>query len=72
MATDSRRTTMTTQARTLANCNMRQEPNVNAAIAATLKAGAIVHADMTRISDGWVPVQIVNGWISGELLEAIE
>ena len=40
--------------------------------AATVQAGAIVHVDDTRSMDGWYRVQVVNGWISGELLEAIE
>lgn len=60
------------QMRTTANCNMRQEPNGKAAIAAVIQAGAIVHADPTRSTDGWIPVQIVNGWISSELLKAME
>ena len=63
---------MDKQYRTLTNCNMRQEPSTDAAIAATLKAGAIVHVDNTRSTDGWYRVQVVNGWISGELLEAVE
>ena len=60
------------QMRTTTNANMRQEPNGKAAIAAVIQAGAIVNADPTRSTDGWIPVQIVNGWISGELLEATE
>ena len=60
------------QYRTLANCNMRQEPAIGAAVAAVVQAGAIVHVDDARSTDGWFRVQIVNGWISGELLEAIE
>ena len=60
------------QMRTTTNANMRQEPNGNAAIAAVIQAGAIVNADPTRSTDGWIPVQIVNGWISGELLERVE
>lgn len=60
-----------TQYRAKTNCNMRQEPSGKAAIAAVVQAGAIVHVDATRSTDGWVRVQI-NGWISGELLEAIE
>ena len=40
---------MDKQYRTLANCNMRQEPsNPKAAIAATVQAGAIVHVDDTQ------------------------
>lgn len=60
------------QVRVTTNANMRQEPSGNAAIAAVVQAGAIVHADPTRSTDGWVPVQFVNGWISGELLERVE
>ena len=62
----------TKQMRVTTNVNMRQEPNGKAAIAAVVHAGAIVHADPTRSTDGWIPVQVVNGWISGELLEATE
>ena len=63
---------MTTEYRAVSNCNMRQEASTKAAIAATVQAGAIVHVDDTRSMDGWYRVQVVNGWISGELLEAIE
>ena len=63
---------MDKQYRTLTNCNMRQEPSTKAAIAATVQAGAIVHVDDTRSTDGWYRVQVVNGWISGELLEPVE
>ena len=63
---------MTTEYRAVSNCNMRQEPSTKAAIAATVQAGAIVHVDDTRSMDGWYRVQVVNGWISGELLEPIE
>lgn len=51
---------------------MRQEPSTGAAVAAVVQKGAIVHVDDTRSTDGWFRVQIVNGWISGELLEPIE
>ena len=61
-----------TQMRTTTNANMRQEPNGKAAIAAVIQSGAIVNADPTRSTDGWIPVQVVNGWISGELLERVE
>ena len=60
------------QYRAKTNCNMRQEPDGEAAVAAVVQAGAIVHVDDTRSMDGWYRVQIVNGWISGELLEKIE
>lgn len=60
------------QYRAKTNCNMRQEPSAKSAIAATVQAGAIVHVDDTRSTDGWFRVQIVNGWISGELLEPVE
>lgn len=61
---------MSEQYRTLTGCNMRQEPSTDAAIAATLKAGAIVH--VKRVVDGWADVSVVNGWISAELLEEIK
>ena len=61
----------TTQCRTLVSANMRQEPSANAAVAATLKQGAIIHVDMSRNENGWFPVQVVNGWMSGELFEVI-
>ena len=64
--------TPSVQMRTTTNANMRQEPSGKAAIAAVVQAGAIVHADPTRSTDGWIQVQIVNGWISGELLERVE
>lgn len=63
---------MTTEYRAINTCNMRQEASTKAAIAATVQAGAIVHVDDTRSTDGWFRVQIVNGWISGELLEPVE
>ncbi len=58
--------------RTLKNCNMRQEPSTEAAIGAVVQAGQIVHVDETKTVNGWMRVQIVNGWISGELLQRLE
>lgn len=60
------------QYRTTTNANMRQEPSGKAAIAAVVQQGAIVNVDDTRSTDGWFRVQVVNGWISGELLEQVE
>lgn len=62
----------TTQYRVLRNCNLRQEPDGRSAIAAVVQAGQIVHVDKTRAEGGWQRVQVVNGWISGELLEEID
>lgn len=61
---------MSEQYRTLQNCNMRQEPSTKAAIAAVVQAGAIVHVE--RVEGGWAKVQVVNGWISAELLQEIK
>ena len=49
---------------------MRQEPSTKAAIAATVQKGAIVH--VAKVEGGWAHVELVRGWISGELLEPIE
>lgn len=62
----------TKQYRVLKNCNMRQEPDVHSAIGAVVQAGQIVHVDESRTEAGWLRVQVVNGWISGELLEEID
>lgn len=52
---------------------LRQEPSVEAAIAALMQDGAIVHADPTRIIDDFVPVQFVNGYIHKKyLVDVIE
>lgn len=63
---------MTKQYRTLNTCNMRQEPNAKAAIGAVVQAGQIVNVDEARTEGGWLRVQVINGWISAELLEPVE
>lgn len=60
------------QYRTTTNANLRQEPDGKSAVAAVVQRGAIVNVDDTRSTDGWFRVQVVNGWISGELLEPVE
>ena len=50
------------------NVRLRQEPSTEAAIAALMQDGAIVHADPTRIIDDFVPVQFVNGYIHKKYL----
>lgn len=61
---------MADQYRAINTCNMRQEASTKAAVAAVVQKGAIVHVE--RIEGGWARVQVVNGWISAELLEAID
>lgn len=61
---------MSEQYQTISNCNMRQEPSAKAAIGAVVQAGQIVHVE--RIEAGWARVQVINGWISSELLRKIE
>ena len=54
------------------NVSLRQEPHKEAAIAAKLQIGAIVHVDTTRSVGGFYPATFVNGWVSIDWLEAIE
>lgn len=54
------------------NVSLRQEPSKEAAIAAKLQIGAIVHVDTTRSVDGFYPATFVNGWVSIDWLEAVE
>ena len=61
---------MTTEYRAINTCNMRQEASTKAAIAAVVQKGAIVH--VAKVEGGWAFVELVRGWISAELLEAIE
>ena len=61
---------MADQYRAINTCNMRQEASTKAAIAAVVQKGAIVH--VAKIEGGWAQVELVRGWISAELLEAID
>lgn len=60
------------QYRTLSNCNLRQEPSSKAAVGAVVQVGQIVHVDEERTENGWRRVQVINGWISSELLEKVD
>lgn len=51
------------------NVRLRQEPSAeNTAIAALMQDGVIVHADLTRIINDFIHVQIVNGYIHKKYL----
>lgn len=61
---------MSEQYQTVSSCNMRQEPSTKAAVGAIVQAGQIVHVE--RVEGGWARVQVINGWISAELLKKID